>query len=101
MSPSPPLTAQLQTLLGSQLLELSKCSFPFILSLVHLNHVHYGSTMFQALSSALGFEQKMKANQIPALVACPFLLGRDRDKIYIKLINYILCEARVSAWEKI
>lgn len=57
MSPSPPPTAQLQTLRGSQLLELSKCSFPCILPLVHLTHVHYGSTMFQALSSALGFEQ--------------------------------------------
>ena len=57
MSPSPPLTAQLQPLLGSQLLELCKCSFPFILSLVHLTHVHYGSTMLQAVSSVLGFEE--------------------------------------------
>ena len=42
-----------------------------------------------------------RSNQIPVLVGCSFLLGGDRDKTYIKIINYILYEARVSAWEKI
>ena len=43
----------------------------------------------------------MEANQILVLVGCSFLLGGDRDKTNIKLINYILYKARVSAWEKI
>ena len=74
MSPSPPLTAQLQTLRGSQLLELSKRSFPFILPLVHLTPVHYGSTMLQALSSALGLMEAAngsKPNTCPCGVFIP------------------------------
>ena len=99
MSLSPPLTDQLQTPVGSQLLELPKCPFPFVIVLVHLASVHYGPPRLQALSSALRIERYTEATQ------CLSSWGihsrwEEVDKAYIKPLSYILYEI-ISAWEKI
>lgn len=100
VSLSPPLTAQLQTPLGSQLLELPKCPFPFVILLVHLVNVHYGLTRLQALSSALRIERDTEATQC---LSSWDIHSRweEIDKAYIKPLSYILYEIRISAWEKI